>query len=159
MFKNAYQALQRAWLDTWGWDIYRQPVGTEAQILDRVRVPLNDSDTEFEAQLLDMAKLLVDLLNEAAIAQDLEPVANERGISKLKRRLELLGYPHAERDTTFLRQLQTLRSRVSAHTPGSSGQSWLAAELDGLTRRDFVIELMRRATQMLGDLAEFVPTT
>ncbi len=158
MFKNAYQVLQRTWFDMRGWNIYRKPVGTETQILERVRVPLNDSDTEFEAQILDMAKLLVDLLDEAAVAQDLEPVANERGISKLKRRLELLGYPHAERDAAFLRQLQALRSRVAAHTPGSNGQRWLAAELKGITRRDFVIGLMRRATQTLGDLAEFDPT-
>jgi len=126
-------------------------------LIQRVRIPLNNTDTEFEAQLLSLAKLLVDLLNESAIATGLPPIKDEKGISKLKRFLEARGYEHVDRDIGLLRRIQSLRSRIAAHTSGSSGQAFLAEELDGLSKPDFIEKLMREATQMFTDLSELDP--
>ena len=158
LFKNAYLAIQRAWIETWGWGLYRDAKGSDAELIQRVRIPLNGTDTEFEAQLLSLAKLLVDLLNEAAIAADLPPVKNEKGISKLKRFLEEHSYEYVDRDTALLRSLQSLRSRIAAHTSGSSGQAFLAEELDGLSKPQFIQKLMKEATAMFADLAELKPS-
>lgn len=157
LFKNAYLAIQRAWIENWGWGLYREAEGSDAELIQRVRIPLNNTDTEFEAQLLSLAKLLVDLLNESAIAKGLPPIKDEKGISKLKRFLEARGYEHVDRDIGLLRRIQSLRSRIAAHTSGSSGQAFLAEELDGLSKPDFVEKLMREATQMFTDLSELDP--
>lgn len=159
LFKNAYLAIQQEWIEKWGWGLYREARGTDAELIQRVRIPLNDTDTEFEAQLLSLAKLLVDLLNETAIAADLEPVKDEKGISKLKRFLESNSYGHVDRDIALLRRLQSLRSRIAAHTSGSSGQAFLAQELGGLSKPDFIKKLMVDATQMFADLSGLAPST
>lgn len=157
LFKNAYLAIQRAWIERWGWGLYREAEGSDAELIQRVRIPLNSTDTEFEAQLLSLAKLLVDLLNEAAITANLPSIREERGIAKLKRFLEANGYEQVDRDIALLRRIQTLRSRIAAHTSGSSGEAFLAEELDGLSKPDFIEKLMREATQMFSDLAELEP--
>ena len=157
LFKNAYLALQRAWFGTWEWNLYREAEGNDAELIQRVRIPLNSTDVEFESQLLSLAKLLVDLLNEAAVARGLPPVKDEKGISKLKRFLELAGYEHTDRDIGLLRRVQNLRSRIAAHTAGSSGQAFLAKELGGLSKQDFIQQLMQDATEMFADLAELKP--
>ncbi|GAA1493138.1 hypothetical protein GCM10009627_14840 [Curtobacterium herbarum] len=154
LFKNAYLAIQRAWVENWGWGLYREAKGSDAGLIQRVRIPLNDTDTEFEAQLLALAKLLVDMLDEAAISAGLPPVKDEKGISKLKRFLETHRYEHVERDIALLRRIQNLRSRIAAHTSGSSGQAFLAQELDGLSKPEFIEKLMRDATQMFADLSK-----
>lgn len=156
-FKNAYLAIQCAWLDMWGWGLYREAEGSDAELIQRVRIPLNNTNTEFEAQLLSLAKLHIDLLNEAAIAADLPSVKNEKGVSKLKRFLEAHSYEHVDRDIALLRRIQGLRSRIAAHTSGSSGQAFLAEELDGLSKSDFIRKLMEEATQMFVDLSELTP--
>lgn len=157
LFKNAYLAIQRAWLQTWGWGLYRETTGSDAELIQRVRIPVNGTDAEFEAQLLALAKLLIDLLDEAAIAAKLEPVKDEKGISKFKRFLEEAGYEHAERDIALLRRIQGLRSRIAAHTSGASGQAFLAEELDGLTKPEFIQKLMVEATEMFSDFSELKP--
>ena len=154
LFKNAYRATQMAWTEKWGWGLYRDAEGSDAELIRRVRIPLNNTDSEFEAQLLGLAKLLVDLLNEAEIAAGLPPVMNEKGISKLKRFLEAAEYAYVDRDIALLRTIQNLRSRIAAHTSGSSGQAFLAEELDGLSKPEFIEKLMRAATMMFADLSE-----
>lgn len=154
LFKNAYLAIQRDWIERWGWGLYREAEGSDADLIQRVRIPLNNTDTEFEAQLLSLAKLVIDLLNETAIAASLSPVKGEKGISKLKRFLDINHYAHTDRDIVLLRRVQNLRSRIAAHTSGSSGQAFLAQELEGLSKSDFIEKLMREATQMFADLSK-----
>lgn len=157
VFKYAYNRLQKTWEEAWGWRLHRQPSGTDQQVIQRLRIPLNESDAEFEAQLLGLAKLLVDFLNEAAIAQGLPKVTNEKGIGKLERFLRATGYSALDRDIALLRRIQSLRSRIAAHTVGPDGQAFLARELNGKSKREFIADLMQQATQMLSDLAELVP--
>ncbi|MDN6210587.1 hypothetical protein, partial [Bifidobacterium crudilactis] len=126
--------------------------GLDAQLIDRIRITLNDTAAEFESQMLALAKLLVDLLNEKAVAAGLPKVNGEKGIDKFGRFLASVGYAEVDRDVALLRQIQTIRSRISAHTSGAGGLSFLASQLDGMSKPEFVKELMRRATQMLGDL-------
>jgi len=157
LFKRAYAEFQVSWEETWGWRLHRKPSGTDKQVIQRLRIPLNESDAEFEGQLLGLAKLLVDLLNEADIARGLPKVANEKGIGKLERFLRAADYAQVDRDVALLRRIQNLRSRIAAHTAGSGGQEFLAGELKGRDRREFVVDLMTQATQMLAELASLRP--
>jgi hypothetical protein len=52
------------------------------------------------------------------------------GISKLERLLTAEAYPHATRDTAYLRRIQELRSKVTAHLKGSDYEKALTRNLD-----------------------------
>ena len=157
LFKQAYTEFQELWEATWGWRLYRKPSGTDGRIIQRLRIPLNESDAEFEAQLLGLAKLLVDLLNEAEIAAGLPKVANEKGIGKLERFLRAAGYGEVDRDVALLRRVQNLRSRLAAHSAGSGGDVFLTGELNGKSKRELIIGLMEQATLMFADLTGLRP--
>lgn len=159
LFKQTYESHREAWRQTWGWDLYREPTGADAQIIQRLRIPINDSDGEFEAQVLNLAKLLVDLLNERQLVAGLPPVDDERGISKFERFLTSIGFANAAPVAALLRRIQTLRSRLAAHTSGADGQVWLAKELNGLTKPEYIKMIMGEAKQMLDELAQFEPST
>jgi len=157
LFKHAYQTCKDTWFNTWGWDLYREPSGIDQQIIRRLRIPLNESDTEFSAQLLDLAKLLVDSLNEREITRDLEKIENEKSLGKFERFLKKQEYVEVERDMALLRHIQTLRSKIAAHTSGASGQRYLANELNGSSKPDFIRNLMKRAREMFLDLSSLQP--
>jgi hypothetical protein len=156
-FKQAYSNLRESWRRNWGWDLYRKPSGSDTQIIGRLRIPINDSDGEFETQILNLAKLLVDLLNEKGISARLTSVKDERGISKLERFLTKAHYANTARDIRTLREIQALRSRLAAHTSGMAGKDLLDADRKGLSNADFIAKLMTQAIQMLCGLKKMRP--
>ncbi|ERK53504.1 hypothetical protein HMPREF0682_2141 [Propionibacterium acidifaciens F0233] len=154
-FKNAYEDLQTAWHAAWGWSLHRPLEGGDVGIIKRLRIPVDDTPAEFEAQILNLTRLLIDSLNEKEMDHQLTRVKGEPGIAKLKRFLEKTGYVHVERDISFLKGLQKLRSKTAAHVSGVSGKKYLEKELAGQGRRDYAISLFEQAVVMLKDLASF----
>lgn len=147
-FKSAYMRLQEAWKEKYGSGLFREPKGSDVHALNRLRIPLNETDAEFETQLLLLCKLLVDLLNEKDLVKGLEKISDEKGISKLNRRLKHVGYPEADRDIAFMRRLQELRSKVAAHTKGSDFERYFKGQLGDGSRSDLIASLMGAAIQM-----------
>ncbi|MGD0863792.1 MAG: hypothetical protein ABSA21_13725 [Candidatus Limnocylindrales bacterium] len=119
-FRSEYRDLAEVWTKAYGWPLFREPEPGDVHILDLVRIPLHDSESELEETVGNLTKLLVDFLNEAELAGRLPPgPADEKGIAKLERWLVQAGYPAAERDIGFLRNLQSVRSKGVAHRKGS----------------------------------------
>ena len=134
-FRYRYERLRADWSESFGWDLFRDPVEADLHVLKRLRVPLNESQPEFEGQVLNLAKVMVDSLNDSELATRLlTKLPNEKGISKLKRWLEQEQYPHVAPDMEVLRRVQELRSRASAHRKGSDYESFLTSKIgnDGL---------------------------
>ncbi|MET8778797.1 hypothetical protein ABZV58_27640 [Nocardia sp. NPDC004654] len=156
IFKQSYLRLAETWNDVYGGALFREPKGSDAHALSRLRIPLNDSDAEFEAQLLLLCKLMVDLLNEKEVAKGLDKVPDEKGISKLNRRLASIGYSEVERDIAFMRRLQEMRSKVSAHSKGSDFDRYLKAQLGTGTKPDLIAELMKDAIAMADGIAAHI---
>lgn len=156
IFKNSYLTLQKVWRESLGWELYRKPHGSDVYLINQVHIPLNETDIEFEGQILNLCKLLVDFLNDKPMLGNLEKIPDEKSIGKLKRRLEAMGYPDTDRDISFLRRLQDLRSKVAAHGKSSSYESYMAKELDGGGKSDLVVELMRQGVQMMEGIVQFV---
>lgn len=154
-FKKAYSDLQNAWHAAWGWPLHRPLEGDDAGIIKRLRIPVNDTSAEFEMQVLNLTRLLIDSLNEKEMDRQLSRVKGEQGIAKLKRYLEEVGYVFVERDVDFLKRLQKLRSMTAAHVSGGSGKKYLEKELADRSRRDYVISLFGQAVVMLKDLTLF----
>ncbi|MGA2499999.1 MAG: hypothetical protein ABSH20_19855, partial [Tepidisphaeraceae bacterium] len=119
-FRSEYRVLADGWTKAYGWPLFREPEPGDVHILDLVRLPLHDSESELEETVGNLTKLLVDFLNEAELAGQLPPgPADEKGITKLERWLRQAGYPAVERDIGFLRNLQSVRSKGVAHRKGS----------------------------------------
>lgn len=158
-FKSAYADLQKQWNTDHGWQLYREPHDADKTIIKRLHVPLNETQTEFEDQLMNLAKLLADFLNEKAIIKAIgKGPDDERGLSKLQRFFTVTGYEQVEEDNALLREIQELRSRVSAHSKGSDYNRYIAGKLGGMTKKVFVRELLRSSSEMLERWIDFSPT-
>ena len=154
-FKLAYDQLQSSWEDHWGWRLHRKAEGPDAGVLQRLRIPVNDTNAELRTQLINLALVLVDYLNENKLASYLSDAKGDKGIAKLKKFLTAQSYRHTERDVRLLQRIQRMRSRIAAHSSGSSGQAYLEEELGKDTPQEYIARLMTEATQMLDDLREF----
>ena len=154
-FKRAFTDLQDEWKEVWGWRLHRKAEGLDAGVLTRLHIPLNESETEFRTQSLNLALIMVDLLNEKCLNQEIGKVSGERGIDKLRRFLEINEYEYVERDVSLLKKVYQMRSRFVAHSSGVQGQVKLQNELGDRSYREYFIEVINEITQMLLDLKRF----
>jgi hypothetical protein len=155
-FRSIYRRLDRAWIARFGWPIFRTPEPGDVHLLDAVRLPLHDSEAELEDAVRTLTKLLVDSLNEAEIARALSPGPDEeRGISKLARWLTTSGYPETDRDIAFLRGLQEVRSKGTAHRKGRDYEKSLDRTFGDKRKGEAVHDLLRRAVTMLEGMLAF----
>lgn len=155
IFKRVYATLQEEWEKGWGWRLHRKAEGLDAGVLARLHIPVNESEAEFRAQSLNLALVLVDLLNEKRLIQGMDKVDNEKGIDKLSRFLESNKYEYVERDISLLRKVQLMRSRFAAHSSGTKGRVCLEEELGDRSYREYFIDVIDQTTQMLLDLKRF----
>ncbi|MEV5658160.1 hypothetical protein [Streptomyces sp. NPDC052291] len=157
LFRSHYVAFKRLWRDRYGWDLFRDPEEADAGLLQRLRLPLNESQAEFESSVRIMTQLLVDAINEKQVNSRLaERVDNERGISKVARWLTLEGYPHVERDIKFLRNLQEIRSKATAHRKSSDYEKTLTKVFGPLRGSAAAHVFFADALALLTGLSEWV---
>lgn len=153
-FASLYERFNNAWERQCGWRLYREPHDADSHIVRRLRVPLNDSLPEFEAQIAGLTKCLIDFLDEKGIAAQIGGARDgEKGIDKFERWLHEAGYPQTERDVAFLRRLQRLRSRSVAHAKGSDHELFLKKENVDDDRRAEVVRQLSDGAEMLRDVA------
>lgn len=154
-FKTLHRTLNQVWEQHWGWPLFRRATSRDADVIKRLRVPLNDTDAELREQLLNLALVLVDLLNEKGVTQALPHVGDKKGISKFETFLRGYSYEFTDRDISLLRRIQRMRSKIAAHASGESGQQLLHEELGELTPQKYFGDLLTSATQMMRDLIRF----
>ena len=156
-FKSAYGRFNTKWQERFGWALFKEPEPDDAHVLQRLRVPLNSSQPEFEDQIVSLTKVFVDALNENEIQKQLpNKVKDEKGISKLERWMRQEQYPSVERDIAFLRRLQRLRSKLTAHRKGSDYAQVLADENVNPDPIQEVATMLRDAERLLYGLASHV---
>ncbi len=154
------RAMYRRFVDDWqvqeGWALFREPTGPDANLLQRLRIPLTESQTEFEDSLDILAKLLSDGLNDKEIKRRLQsPVKDEKSIAKFECWLRQEGYEHVDRDVKLLRDVQVLRSKAAAHLKGSDYEKTLNRILGTLRERGAIIALLERAILFLEGIREW----
>jgi hypothetical protein len=117
-FRDALKRLDAAWSKNWGWNFYLPLQGGDTHCLASLRIPATSEQREFDNQILNLAKVAVDSLNEADMAKGLKPIENEKGIAKLERFFEMRKIPTDLPET--LHTIQSLRSAASAHRKGKT---------------------------------------
>ena len=157
-FKVAYQRFGDRWLEANGWHLFRPLAPGDRHLLTKLHVPTSDNPAELDAQLLGLAKIMVDSLNDGALEAALGSVEpGERSLAKLQRFLDARAYPYCVRDLVILRAIQSLRSTGAAHARGSSYVKALQRlGLEGRPAPVIITVLLDGAILMLEGLADFI---
>lgn len=114
----AYDRLNRSWEGRYGWPLYKDPHQDDTHVRN-VHVPTNESMAQFESQIVPLAKLVVDFLNEDEIARaTVAPGKGNKGIAKFELLLEEQDLP-SQPLCAALRRIQGARSRAAAHRKGN----------------------------------------
>ena len=154
-FKDAYRRFSGAWETSFGWRLLKELQPADQHVLQRLRVPLDESQPEFEGQILGLTKLLVDRLNEKEISKNTKnPIDGAKGIQKLDTWLSEREFPDRERQIANLKRLQELRSKMAAHSKGSDYAKFLKKQgVDSDFAHEMTQEL-NKATDLLHSFAE-----
>jgi hypothetical protein len=156
IFRNEYQKLNNAWRDKFGWPLFWDPADEDKHIRT-VHIPTTESQRELDEQILWLAKLLVDSLNEAELVKGLPKAENERGIGKFERFLKAKQCPHTKEIVQFLRDIQRLRSTSVAHRKSQDYQRTMdRLGLTGKSVPDVMRVLLEQAVAMIRTLRRFL---
>lgn len=156
-FKAAYTRIVEPWTARFGWSLFRPLHPDDEHCFSRLHRLIDGEQAEFDEQIKNLTKLLVDPLNEKAIQGELPTKeTDERGIGKFARWLELQDQPERGSHITFLKDLQAIRSRGAAHAKGSGFEDlWRRLGYEGQPLTEVFDQLLARATAMLTDLREW----
>lgn len=129
-FLSSYKSLNDCWSDVHGWPLFLPLHESDSHVSDALHVPTNSSFGQFDEQIVRLAKLTVDSLNESAIAAALgtAPPGGVKGIGKLELLFVELGLVDPG-VCALMRVVQGIRSRSAAHRKASDFD--LALLLDG----------------------------
>jgi len=151
-FRRLYPDLNVKWKERFGWPLLCEPSADDAHLLSQVRLlPVNQQGV-FDEQVLGLAKLMVDALNEEALIDAVGPgPGDEKGISKLERFLGGLQLQTADTIIDSLRNLQDIRSSGTAHWKGRKYERLRAAAASS-DRREWFADILERAVVVLEEL-------
>lgn len=158
-FKNVYRELNSAWEEKIGWPIFNPLTEGDEYNLENIRIPLSESQEEFDQQVLALNKTIVDSLNEKKIGKEITLTENMKGISKFEEWLKVKGIIGYESYISFLRDLQELRSSGTGHRKGKDYQK-IAAKFqlsDNNKKNDFE-RILKLAIQFIDFLKSVLGT-
>jgi hypothetical protein len=157
LFKYRFERFQEAWRAKLRWPLFLPLAPGDEHLFDTLREPLSDEQSEFDAQVLALTKLIIDSLNESAIAAAVGAVpADAKGITKLELYLTQQGVSGASAAIEFLRTLQSLRSTGVGHRKGRKYEKAAAAVgvADVGPRaafRELLVQAKERVLEVIGD--------
>lgn len=151
VFANRFEQIQEKWNKKFGWNIFKPLNEGDEYHLAGLRVPLKNTQMEFDSQVLSLTKVIIDSLNEHELRKSIvEDVSNLKGIAKLEKYLVATNCKGYEDHIKFLRNLQELRSAGAAHRKSDNYEK--IAEEFGLEKKNFITsftEILQRAITFL----------
>jgi hypothetical protein len=141
-FSRAYTSANSAWTLRFGWPLFKDLHPGDEHVAHALHVPTNRGYAAFDTQLISLAKLVVDCLNEEDLGKNLTSgVKGEKGIAKLERFAQEQSLSASvDPLCAILRQVQGARSRSSAHRKGNDFNEILL--LDGAPDLPTLFETM-----------------
>ena len=160
VFKKLYEELQDACDNRLKWRFFREFSAGDRHHLASMHIPSSDEQKEFDEHVLSLTKLLIDSLNEKPLKQfssKEEWACSEFGISRLGLVFGNLSVQDYEPHIQFLRDLQSLRSKGSAHIKGKDYEK-VNRSLGGNTKSLISIfeDLLNQANDFLRFLIDAV---
>ena len=115
-FKQFFKKFTQLWYSKFGWNLFKPLNEPDKHYFSTLHIPLSESPSEFENQVLSLTKIIIDSINEKELAIRLQkPDKAWKSIDKLNAYLsekKIVGY---DKHIKFLRNLQSLRSKAVAH--------------------------------------------
>lgn len=150
-FKQSYRSLNEAWQRKYDWPLFRALEEEDRHFLQNLRLLLNNSQSEFDAQVLSLTKVLIDALNEEELSKGVAGLpADAKGITKLESFLKNSGVPDLAEEVSFLRELQELRSAGVAHLKGRKFRKlYEKLKMNEKELRAIFAEILQAATEFL----------
>lgn len=150
-FKSKFELFQETWAKKNGWPFFLPLEERDHHYLKKLRVPLKESQSEFDELVLAITKVLIDSLNERKIQEMLSSkIPEEKGIAKLQRLFNEKGIAGSEDHILFLRDLQNLKSATASHRKGDEYNKIANKWGVGKKRyREVYCDILDRATRFL----------
>ncbi len=120
-FKSKYQEFNNKWEATYGWKLYKPLSEKDKYLFTSLHKITSNNIKSFCEQALTIVKLTIDRLNEKELEKGLNLDLNIKGIGKFEQFLESKKVTIPEL-FEFLRNLQSLRSGLIAHTFSESNK-------------------------------------
>lgn len=126
-FKMRLQDFNEKWTKANGWSLFKPLNESDKHYLQSLHsLTSDDNAKEFDEQILNLTKIIIDSLNEKEMQKHITPEPNDKGIDKLDKFLASIGRRYPDM-IQFLRNLQTLRSTTVAHRRSDSNKQSKAA--------------------------------
>lgn len=136
MFKQEFGNFNDDWQRRFGWPMFKPLSDEDEHCSIALRVPLTNTQTEFDGQVLALCKIMVDSLNEAELAKGVTHLPeNAKGITKLNLFLQARGVQVTDEPIRFMRKLWDLR-HGAGHRKGNAYKS--AANFFQVEEKGFV---------------------
>jgi len=121
LFKSKYKSFNKKWEDKFGWKLYRPLSEKDEHFFTSLHRITTNNVKAFCEQTLTIVKLTIDRLNEKELAKGLKLEPKDRGITKFEKFLDSKGIK-IPKMFEFIRNLQSLRSGLIAHTFSESNK-------------------------------------
>lgn len=120
-FKYYFDIFKKDWYEKYGWYLFKPLHEKDKHYFRILRVPLTNEQHEFDEQILALAKILIDSLNEKEIESQIpgKLPGEIKGISKFEKFLEANKLKNYDEHIKFLRSLWDLRLGVG-HRKGDA---------------------------------------
>jgi hypothetical protein len=135
LFKERLERFQVDWYKQYGWDLFKPLSDADRHYAVALRIPLIDGQNHFDEQVLALAKIVIDSINESKL-NSLIPAqpSNSRSLKKLQVYLDAAGLDSAKH-IQFLKDLWSLR-HGAPHRKGDEYRR--AAEEFGVAKKGFI---------------------
>lgn len=157
IFRRLYVTVNKNWEKVFGWPLFLLSSPGDEYLLDTVRIPVTNSQNEFDEQISHITKLVIDSLNEKEFEKILGTFDDSiKGIGKLDVFFAKTLFPQRETVIQLLRDIQSLRSAGSAHRKGSSYQKIITKlSISPKKKSDAVRQLLEKTIVTLSTLQSF----
>ncbi len=123
-FKLTFADTIKKWRTELGWDLFIPLNKNDQHNFNKIFLPINNTQAEFDNLILSLTKVIIDSLNEKEIDKLINRDEELKGgISKLERLCTKMNVTNYKVHIDFLRILQQLRSSSTAHRKGSKYES------------------------------------
>jgi len=120
-FKEKLSIINKKWKEKFGWHLFKPLNKEDEHHIKTLKMPDNEQK-ESDEVVLSLNKLIIDSLNVPELKRDLNFDKKDQSISILEKYLNQKYNFNSFQMFDFLRDLQNLRSKGSAHRKGSDYQ-------------------------------------
>jgi len=121
-FKHEFETFKNIWKYRFGWDLFLSLMDEDIHYYESLHVPTSEELLEFENQILAMAKILPDSINQYSLKQLLINNDDLKGGINILEKFLILYFKIREEEAKEivrpLRNIQDIRSKAVAHRKG-----------------------------------------